>query len=654
MTFKPPSLAQLFEPPEEHQGVFGWLCGYSADARFLEDAVERFSRLSQAQRAHQGRVLLALMLDPGNPQILPSEVPGVLHLPVRSAPLPFPLLHAKVAILGFRHGEHYLLRLIVSTGNWTRQTLEGSLDLAWHIEVASNSAEKAPEVIRQERTDLAAAWAFLAWLQGFFDTRAFAPSAAMPNESTLALQQCAAWVTELGKPQSEFKPRFFDNRESSLFHQLPNLVQHHAGSVARNYLALGSGFFEGAAEGSPKVPDRIFANLRNKGLLTASAAKNLFVNPFGCQAIAAWQSQVQERGWILRDACVPAYFGEMPRTLHAKFVFSANERQGSNNCSSPWIYLGSGNLTHPGFMQKAGSAGNLEAGVVVAPIELRWEADRTTDAANIVTNRLPIHWLDDDELPLPPLQTGEDMPERGVAFAAPPVSLFLWLETSSGPSLAPQGKMTGTFQLNDPAGLECPRRQDGSFAWTGARPRQVSVGWSIEGLDYVASVPVIDRYGRFCATELAMLDLDEAWIQLANFPMPPDDEELADGDALTLVDGVSAAETVAPAQASAYPVRRMMALVEDIAAKQSQIDRADWSTWCNRLEQVLIQARDSAVVRTFGSIGLNPIAPLMTAAFRPAFAATGETPEGAHYETALNRIIDAWNLKDRNALGALQ
>jgi hypothetical protein len=27
MSFKPPSLAQLFEPPDDHQALFGWVCG---------------------------------------------------------------------------------------------------------------------------------------------------------------------------------------------------------------------------------------------------------------------------------------------------------------------------------------------------------------------------------------------------------------------------------------------------------------------------------------------------------------------------------------------------------------------------------------------------------------------------------------------------
>jgi hypothetical protein len=141
VSFRPSSLAQLF-PPGEHQGVFGWVCGYSADAGFLEDAIERFSALTQAQRAHQGKVMLAVMLDPGNPQIAPSEVPGMLHLPVKSPELPFLLLHAKVAVLGFQCGDRFLMRAIVTTGNWTRQTLEESLDLAWHIDVASKAKTK--------------------------------------------------------------------------------------------------------------------------------------------------------------------------------------------------------------------------------------------------------------------------------------------------------------------------------------------------------------------------------------------------------------------------------------------------------------------------------------------------------------------------------
>ncbi len=237
MNFKPCSLAQLFDPPDDYQGAFGWICGYSADAGFLEDAVERFSGLTKAQREHQGRMMLAVMLDPGNPQILPSEVPAVLHLPIKSSPLPFLLLHAKVAVLGFEGAGRFLLRVIVTTGNWTRQTLEESLDLAWYIDVEDKPSESS----RQERTDLATVWSFLAWVRSHFDTRPLDLAVDPSNESAGAVEKIAAWATQLGTRHRGYRSRFFDNRDASLLRQMPDLIKHHVGPTARNYLALGSG-----------------------------------------------------------------------------------------------------------------------------------------------------------------------------------------------------------------------------------------------------------------------------------------------------------------------------------------------------------------------------------------------------------------------------
>lgn len=655
MSFKPDSLAQLFDPPDEqHRGVFGWICGYAADAGFLEDALERFSGLTQAQRAYQGRILLAVMLDPGNPQIAPAEAPGALHLPVKAAKLPFALLHAKVAILGFQGGaDRFALRVIVSTGNWTRQTLEESLDLAWHLDLLSKGADT--EVVRQDRTDLAEAWDFLSSLQQSFDLRLLEHAAGKDNESAYAAAKFAAWIGQIAKRYRGYRPRFCDSRERSLFAQLPDLVRHHAGDLRRNYFSLGSGFFEGEGTGGNFAPERILETLKKKALATASCEKDLFVNPLACQAVAARQSWIEEKGWTIRAARAPAYFGVTPRSLHAKFIFSANWSERSNRCSSPWVYLGSGNLTNPGFMNKAGSAGNLEAGVVFAPKKLRWYVESKKDeGADVVTNLLPIHWDDAEKTPLPMLQAGQDMPERDAAFVAAPVALFLWSERPEGASLTPQGEVLEAFELLDPDGRPCERLADGSFAWLGKRPRQVTVAWPAEGNARKASVPVIDCYGRYCAADLPALDLEEAWVQLANFPMPPEDEELEGGDATDAIDGVVADGIALATPPSAYPVRRMMILVEDIAAKQIAIAEPDWAMWCNRLEQVLTQAKDSEVVKAFQSIALNPLHPLFAPAFRPAFAATAQTQQGARYEAALNAAITAWQLENCSKLGELR
>lgn len=654
MNFKPPSLAQLFEPPEHYQGVFGWVCGYSADASFLEDVLERFSGLTQAQRAYQGQILLAVMLDPGNPQIAPAEAPGAVHLPMKVTKPPFALLHAKIAVIGFQGADGFVLRVIVSTGNWTRQTLEESLDLAWHIDIFSKDEDADNDVVDQDRTDLAAAWNFLSSLWQYFDLRLLERVAGKASGPADASAKLAGWIGEIGKPRRGYRPRFFDSRERSLCAQLPELVKHHARDVRRNYLALGSGFFEGKGTGGKLVPDRVLEALRQGKLLTQSHERSLFVNPRACQAVAEHHSEISENGWTIRAARAPAYCGDAPRVLHAKFIFSANDRDGSNNCSSPWVYLGSGNLTNPGFMNKAGSDGNLEAGVVFAPEALRWEVQgKKDDRTNVVTNLLPIHWDDADEAPLPALQAGQGMPERDTAFYAAPVALFLWDERPEGASLTPQGKLLGEFELLNPDGCPCAV-VNGSYAWPGKRPRQVTVAWPVHGVERKASVPVIDRYGRYCAADLPALDLEDAWIQLANFPMPPEDEELVDGEAVDAVDGVHADGVAFATPTSTYPIRRMMMLVEDIAAKQTAIAEQDWPMWCNRLEQVLTQAKDSAVVRAFQSIELNPLHPLFTPGFRPVFAATAHTQHGARYEAALNAALSAWQLENRSRLGGLR
>ncbi len=214
---KPLSLSQHFDAPDDFLGCFGWVCGYSADNGFLEDAVERFTRRTPAQRAHSGCVTMALMLDPSNAQIQPTEVPGVLHLPMKSVSRPFRLLHAKVALLGFRHvsdESQWQLRLIVSTGNWTRGTLEDSLDLAWRIDLCNSDLKVRDEEVRQARADIKAAWNLLDWLRGLFDFRALIakPEDRSDSETMRSSQRVEAWIKEAANVGRANKPRFFVTR----------------------------------------------------------------------------------------------------------------------------------------------------------------------------------------------------------------------------------------------------------------------------------------------------------------------------------------------------------------------------------------------------------------------------------------------------------
>jgi hypothetical protein len=176
------------------------------------------------------------------------------------------------------------------------------------------------------------------------------------------------------------------------------------------------------------------------------------------------------------------------------------------------------------------------------------------------------------------------------------------------------------------------------------------VRWNVDGNGNQAEVPVIDEFGRVAATILPQIGIDEAWDQLANFPMPPNDEDIPpEGDG-EIADGPPQGQ-LGGSFAAAYPLRRMMQLIENIAAKQTSVSRADWRLWCTRLEQCLTQAATSTVIEVFVKLGLNPLSPLRHQAFRPDFAADAGTGEALLYEDTLKRVEKSWQVADLSGIG---
>jgi len=656
-----PSLLHHFDAPNEYRGTVGWLCGYSADATFLNDAAERFTRATAAQRSHDGRVSLALMLDAGNPQISMIDAPGVAHLAMLSvAEKSFRLLHAKVALLGFRHKDkphRWLLRLVVSTGNWTTQTVEESLDLAWCIELRSEELETHDEDVSLRCADIDTAWSLLSHVADQCDTRVLALDVGgIAGETSIEIERAQGWIGRCRVRRGRAKPRFFDSREKSLLAQLPTMIKRSATGVRRNYLAMGSGFYE--TKTLPGKAPRVLANIRQvlekAGLLIRTPEIDVFVSDTGCQSVAqfAAEQSADDSGFTVRPAGQPeALFGKATqRSLHAKFIFSANHRKGSNNCSSAWVYLGSGNLTGPGFTERMSrSGGNLEAGVVFASDDLCRRETKGTAPGRVVTNLLPIQW--DHESQLDHLVAGADMPERNAEFVAPPVPYLSWRIELDEKGVLILPMQAPSVEVLDLQGEPCTKRLD-AFLWPEHRPRQAVVRWFAEGMVRRAHVPVVDEFGRLAATPLPKLDLSEAWWQLANFPLPPDDEgpdfSLGDdGNGFSLV----ASGSQQTMETASQPIRIMMETIENIAARQTSVTEADWPSWCNRLQQVLAQASDSDVVRMFLILRLNPLSALHEIPFRPGFAETDQTESGVLYEHTLAAIEASWKITDLPPIG---
>lgn len=652
-TFRPLSLAQLFEAPENFIGCFGWLSGYSADTGFLDDAVERFTRRVHAQRAYEGRIVIAAMLDPSNAQLAPKEIPGVMHLPLIGA-APFRLLHAKVALLGFRHMsdlEQWRLRLLVSTGNWTRQTLEESLDLAWSVEVSALDLKSKDESTSQACADLGAAWKMLDWLRRYFDVRVL--NARLPDHRDVESGSATIenWIAAAMRRGTGLTPRFFDSRRTALLTQLTGLVREHALPLARNYLAMGSGFYESSDSSDiPSVLRSIVDTLREAELVTRRPDIDVFVNPTACQAVANSVHAFSAAGWKVRGPGQPEYFRAV-RSLHAKFIFGANRRDNSEFCNSAWLYLGSGNLTGPGFTNPmAPQSGNLEAGVVLAPAGLRWHISKGAAPEQLVTNLLPLQWEKDFSENAASLASGNNMPDAETRYSAAPVPYFLWIAEQDACWLRAGEDSAESFDLLDENDHICQQDLIKGFPWRGVMPRQVQLRWLAGAEEKQAWVPVIDEFGRVAATRLPSLDIEEAWSQLANFPMPPDEEELLSDENTGAGNGV-AQPIFEAAQAANYPVRQMMQLVENIAAKQMLVTKADWELWCTRLEQCLIQATGSPVIDEFLKLSLNPLSSLWHGPFRPDFAIGPETLEGLRYEDVLKRIETAWNVAHLTRFG---
>ena len=659
---KPLSLAQHFEPPQDHLSVYGWICGYSADALFLDEATERFTRQTRAQRAFTGRPCMALWLDPGHEALSLLDVPGVAHLGVkRREGAPFNLLHAKVALLGFRHESDpaaWTLRLIVSTGNWTQQTMEQSLDLAWRIDLRSDELEQRVDVGRKKCADIAEATRLFSWLRPHFDERILGElaSGAGASRDLSPIRRFEGWLNQTAAQAADAKPRFFHSIDASMASQIPELVVHHAGAGARNYLALASGFFETTSDATqvPGVLQRIVHQQKAARLLTASPELDVFVNHLACQAVGTCTGALKKAGFAVRQARAPkTVFGdEAGRSLHAKFILAANSRENSHAFANAWMYLGSANLTGPGFERKSSaSVGNLEAGVVFATGELYWNRVKDKNSDPLATDLLPLQWDDEYTAENAPL-AGPEMDEHSGSYVATPVAWVNWHRNDQQQWLQVPEDATHDVIVLDAD--ESPMAPDGSrcVPWIGNRPRQVMLQWTDEGAIHTGAVPVLDALGRLAAAELPKLGLDEAWWQLMSFPQPPDEDDLPPedpGDPPENSYGDGARGAVGPD--AVYPIRQMMQLVENIASKQTSVSEVDWATWCARLEQCLVQASGSPAVQAFRDMQLNPLTPLRGKAFRPTFAETGNTPEGSQYDATLDRVQTAWEVAGLENLG---
>lgn len=590
------TLYSLFMPPEDCYGDFGLMCGFTATRQVLGQIRRTFT-------GETARPVLAAFIHPTVNAI--SDVPGLAWMWMRLEARSYNLLHAKVALLGFRKrgGDGYVIRLAVSTGNWTQDPLTGSIDLFWLIDLDT----AAPDA--QDAADIRAAHEMFGWLRERADCALI--EHRFDGHRPDALLEAA--ITAL--PAASVTPRFIDSRNQALF---PQVVGRLGMKKKADRLILGSGYFESDGDGAAGLPERLRRALVQEKSLTRTAALDLFLNPTSCQGLAARAGALIDAGWNLRSPRSVLHGAD--GRLHAKFVVLAS---GETEATGR-VYLGSGNLSRNGFELAADAGGNLEAGVVVdLPPGLKWPLRRNT--RNSISGVLPIQFT--ETVTLEALQSGESFVRPEEPESLPPVSWLIWDE---GVLSAPENKhvvVTGADGAE--ANTPCP--------WPAPAPAIVTLaegGWRL---------PVISSEALVVARPSDM-SVEDILASLGSFPEPGDADSEDEGEEGE--EPLTDASDTTEAPPAAYPIRRMMELLVRLCETQARLDPRDWQRWCRELQQNLcaIAPREKPMLEFFRKARANPL---------PALADPRMRPEGASPELlagALSAVALAWGLNDYPSL----
>lgn len=248
------TLYTLFTPPEGCFGDFGLFSGFTATPAVLHEIRRSFT-------GDMSRPVLAAFIHPTvNPV---SNVPQLAWMWMKPDKRGYNLLHAKVALLGFRKRdeEGYVIRLAVITGNWTQDPLTNSIDLFWSIDVDVSNPKP------QDIADIRAAWAMFDWLR----ERADCSLIEREYDGYLPDFRLRAAIVDL--PASGEQPRFVDSRTKALF---PQVVERLVARWPATSLVLGSGYFDAKVKSDGGLIDRLWQRLVSERSLKEDAGGMCF------------------------------------------------------------------------------------------------------------------------------------------------------------------------------------------------------------------------------------------------------------------------------------------------------------------------------------------------------------------------------------------
>lgn len=593
------TLLTLFAPPDGHLGDFGMLCGFTASRDVLDRIARTFS-------CDASRPRLAAFIHPTATAV--TDIPGINWMHFRPHP-PFRLLHAKVALLGFRAADRYCLRLAVSTGNWTAEPLTTSIDMFWCDELAVGAGDL------QLVSDIRAAADLFGWLRAGCDDSLLNQT----FDGTLPDENFRDAIDSL--PESALRPRFVDTRAASMRSQI---IERLTGGK-KGHLVIGSGFYEASEDGEGEgLIESLRTELVRDKRLARDATLDLVLNPDSCQGLHAQAAHLVNSGWKLRKpgSC---HAEHNQAKLHAKYLFLA-KRAGSGEIGPAQIYIGSANFSRVGFESTVPS-GNLEAGIVVIPdATLSWRGN----AKHRIRDFLPGCF--DAEVELAALAVGAAFEPPPDPPAPPAVAFVKWED----------GRLSAPDEYNEAVEITRYDEKPDTLPcdWPAPPPAFVTLhpsGWKVPV--YADGALVVPKRGR--------LSLEDILSGVGRFPAfaigAGEDEE--DGEGLDRELFGEAPGNLDNA-ARAYPIRQMMRLITCLTEAQKALDPKGWQRWCREILQDLpgLSETEPNMIAPFVAAGANPLRALADVEFLPAGV------DVDLIEVALSRVEDAWGLSDAHDL----
>ncbi len=656
---KPKSLLNLFAPPDDlRRGVFGLVCGLSAEEQFMDCVLEQFSGLNKNQRKNLGNWSLSLFLDAHNVPI--QSLPGLYcPWPVNENKWPKKtrLMHAKVALLGFgesMNGIPNFYRLIVSTGNWTKESVNNSINLVWYCDYDTTSKINQKQNAK-DINDAIYFWKELLGLNnghnGYYQIngdlkkrivdylKAIPPAINPPQRG-----YTSRFISNLHTNKSTIKSKYF--QVDSIGSQV--ITKFKSSELSRNFIICGSGFFENVNSSKssahetieePDVLRNLVVNLKD-GILTKNPEKWLVLNPKTSGAAGHWIKHRKEEK-LTWDICLPKHpqFNNTPYPFHAKYIFIANNRS-RGSITKGLLYLGSANLSKQGFVFGPGADGNIEAGVIIKTGKY--------DSINDLCEKFGIDPENDlDAGAIPDLVVGEESELESQEYQVPPPITHCILDSQNS-------KLN--FQWIDSDWKEVKlhnyniRPTEDNVKVIVGKDTDFSLGIKLTAKQksklYEWIIPVFSSNKKFCTTPPCQKSGHEIIEALDSFPVTSYED--GDDDYIDIHNNDSDINDNLSVQKDnfyefrneleQYPLHLTTTLVETIAIHNQQITEWQLPDWAEHLRRTLIDEMSPETKVQLKTLGINFLKPLLN---KEGFAPVHSCHE---YNKTMKKIIHNWGI----------